>query len=735
MIGAFVFPGLTIGEFSQLGNTGLQTLQDNEDVSLPAAASAHEFSIGPYSVAGKSHVVSNPTAIVHGVLGWDGADFVYTHRWRNDGSQIANALKPAFTGNFIDYQNSAGVSKVRADYQGNFTISGDLTASKVFLGSDATANLQAVTYQQLVAAVAGVYRIQGGYNPTVTSAYPVAANTTNPVSATIQQGMLWIVTVDGTIGSDPVKQGDEVVALVNNPGNDPTKWNITSHDIGYMPLSNVLNSGRIFVGSASNIATGVAASGAVSVTNAGVFSINLSAGATITGITPPANGGTGIANTGTFTIGGNTSFSGAFTFNGILTDNTSVTFPTSGILATVGGSVPSIQGTSNRVTVNGGSGVPISGVAVTLSLPQDIDSFASVNFGSLNLTRVTGTQAQIISTGTTTASSQTFYTNTTAGFLVGVNNSAGTVITGGLPYSGLTGTTLGHSLQLFTNTVARVTILSTGEFIVNATAAIGGSSAKHQVSGDALVSGVFIGLGNGAIGTSDIEAWNTGYRVIQAGSASAILSGAGSDPNYTALLSNAYLDASNWKYRTTNLAASYDMFNGVHRFRYAVSGTIDTVISWEDTLVINAGTSVLQRSNGNLSHAIKRGSNFVALIGSSSGSNALSGIMDLYHDSQSVPNIRMQASGDSWIGVGATAGKFLIGTNAALSGSPAKAQLLGDFFMQGDFGMTGSFQTSGQVVGLGGFIGPGNEGGETVVINLTTASSITVTGGIVTGHA
>jgi hypothetical protein len=53
-----------------------------------------------------------------------------------------------------------------------------------------------------------------------------------------------------------------------------------------------------------------------------------------TGTLAPARGGTGVSNTGTFTIGGNTAFIGAFTFDGTLTNNTAVTFPTSGTLAT-----------------------------------------------------------------------------------------------------------------------------------------------------------------------------------------------------------------------------------------------------------------------------------------------------------------------------------------------------------------------------------------------------------------
>jgi hypothetical protein len=48
-----------------------------------------------------------------------------------------------------------------------------------------------------------------------------------------------------------------------------------------------------------------------------------------------SSGGTGVNNgTHTLTLGGNTAFSGAFTFTGTLTGNTGVTFPTSGTLAT-----------------------------------------------------------------------------------------------------------------------------------------------------------------------------------------------------------------------------------------------------------------------------------------------------------------------------------------------------------------------------------------------------------------
>ena len=58
-------------------------------------------------------------------------------------------------------------------------------------------------------------------------------------------------------------------------------------------------------------------------------------GALITG----TYGGTGVNNgASTLTIGGNVTFSGAYTFTGTLSNNTSVTFPTTGTLATLAGS-------------------------------------------------------------------------------------------------------------------------------------------------------------------------------------------------------------------------------------------------------------------------------------------------------------------------------------------------------------------------------------------------------------
>lgn len=77
----------------------------------------------------------------------------------------------------------------------------------------------------------------------------------------------------------------------------------------------------------------------------------------------PSFGGTGVANTGTITVGGNTAFSGAFTFAGTITGNTTVTFPTSGTLATTAGASGIVNsGTANQIGYYASSGTTISGL-------------------------------------------------------------------------------------------------------------------------------------------------------------------------------------------------------------------------------------------------------------------------------------------------------------------------------------------------------------------------------------
>ncbi len=74
--------------------------------------------------------------------------------------------------------------------------------------------------------------------------------------------------------------------------------------------------------------------------------------------------GLGFAGTGTLTLGGSLTTSGAFASTFTMTGTTSVTFPTSGTLATTAGTVASITGTPNQIAASASTG------AVTLSIPS-----------------------------------------------------------------------------------------------------------------------------------------------------------------------------------------------------------------------------------------------------------------------------------------------------------------------------------------------------------------------------
>jgi hypothetical protein len=78
-----------------------------------------------------------------------------------------------------------------------------------------------------------------------------------------------------------------------------------------------------------------------------------------TGTLSPARGGTGVNNgSSTITIGANFLMSGAYTFEGVLTANTDVTFPTSGTLATTsqlptGAALTEVNDTNVTLTLGG----------------------------------------------------------------------------------------------------------------------------------------------------------------------------------------------------------------------------------------------------------------------------------------------------------------------------------------------------------------------------------------------
>ncbi len=128
---------------------------------------------------------------------------------------------------------------------------------------------------------------------------------------------------------------------------------------------------------------------------------------------------------GALTTAGALTTSGAFGATFTFTNTTGVTFPTSGTLATTAGSLPSIQGTANEVLVNGTSGSPVSGTAITLTTPQAIGTSSTPQFSGAYFGSPTGPQASASGTAQAVGFSGNAGTYVAATYFNGSGSSPG----------------------------------------------------------------------------------------------------------------------------------------------------------------------------------------------------------------------------------------------------------------------------------------------------------------------
>lgn len=145
---------------------------------------------------------------------------------------------------------------------------------EVILAADATDALGAVTLQQLQAWQTGLWDDRGTFTPS--GNYPSSGG--SGTGGAILKGDTWTISglgagVSASVGAKTVNDGDVVRALINTPGNTDANWAIQESNLGYTPITNVLNSGNILVGNGSNVAASVAMSGDVTISNAGVTAI------------------------------------------------------------------------------------------------------------------------------------------------------------------------------------------------------------------------------------------------------------------------------------------------------------------------------------------------------------------------------------------------------------------------------------------------------------------------------
>jgi hypothetical protein len=182
-------------------------------------------------------------------------------------------------------------------------IGGDTITGALILNADPTTALGAATKQYADSLVVGLWDDRGNHNASGNT-FPSSGG--SGTAGAILKGDIWTVSVAGTLGGVAVNAGDTVRALVDSPGTTSSNWALGENNLGYTPITNVLNSANILVGNGSNVATAVAMSGDVTISNSGVTAIGSSkvTNAMLAGsIAASKLIGTDIATVGTITTG------------------------------------------------------------------------------------------------------------------------------------------------------------------------------------------------------------------------------------------------------------------------------------------------------------------------------------------------------------------------------------------------------------------------------------------------
>jgi hypothetical protein len=240
-------------------------------------------------------------------------------------------------------------------------------------------------------AFSGAYTFAGTLTANTAVTFPTSGTlaTTSSASGIVNSGLInqmaWYASSGTTIsGLATANSG----VLVTSAGGVPSISTTLPNGLAMgTPASITLtNATGLTLSGITGLGTGVATALAINVGTAGSFIVNGGALGTpssatltnatglplttgVTGILPSSNGGTGVNNgSSILTLGGSLTTSGAFASTFTMTAATSVTFPTSGTLATTSSASGIVNsGLINQLAYYAAAGTTLSGLATSAS--------------------------------------------------------------------------------------------------------------------------------------------------------------------------------------------------------------------------------------------------------------------------------------------------------------------------------------------------------------------------------
>lgn len=123
------------------------------------------------------------------------------------------------------------------------------------------------------------------------------------------------------------------------------------------------------------------------------------------------------------------------------------------------------------------------------------------------------------------------------------------------------------------------TLLAGANLVMSAGGSVDGAALGANTAVTTINTSGFVG-----VDTNTFLPWTNGESVIQIGDTSGIRS----NPSGVAYTGNAYKDSGGWKYSSTAAASRILISGGAVQMAGAVSGTVDTAITWANGLIVSS---------------------------------------------------------------------------------------------------------------------------------------------------